>query len=151
MLQMQPLPVHLSPLSVGLNHITHKIERVRVSEEEANGPRRSFNCGPPTSCRRRRRGRGERGGRREGSERRSAASSTVGGRERGRGGRGTRGPRTSTVDLHGWRTDRTGAEGGRGPYATSDSSSGKVAARVDCNWFIIINDDLLYGMETVFV
>ena len=30
---MQPLPFPLSPLSVGLNHITHKIERVRVSEE----------------------------------------------------------------------------------------------------------------------
>ena len=74
-------------------------------------------------------------------------------RERGgeEGGRGTRGPRTSTVDLHGWRTDGRERRRGRGPFATSDSSSGKVAARVDCNWFIIINDDLLYGMETVFV
>ena len=47
-----------------------------------------------------------------------------------------------------WLAD---GSGGRGPFATSDSGSGKVAARVDCNWFIIINDDLLYGMETVFV
>ena len=109
-LQMQPLPVHLSPLSVGLNHITHKIERVRASEEEgSNGPRRSFNCGPPTSCRRRRRGRGERGGRREGSERRAAASSTVRGeRERGRGAaRAARALRLWT-SMVGGRTDGSG-------------------------------------------
>ena len=74
-----------------------------------------------------------------------------GGRERGK--RGARHARPAHFDCGPpWLADgRTGAERGRGPFATSDSGSGKVAARVDCNWFIIINDDLLYGMETVFV
>ena len=129
MLQMQPLPVHLSPLSVGLNHITHKIERVRASEEEgSNGPRRSFNCGPPTSCRRRRRGRGERGGRREGSERRSAASSTVRGGEREEekregAARAARALRLWT-SMVGGRTDGSG-EGGGGPSRRATRAAGK--------------------------
>ena len=91
----------------------------------------------------------EGGGGRGASERRSAASSTVRGEREGGAARAAAALRLWT-SMVGGRTDGSGE--GRGALATSDSTgSGKVAARVDCNWFIIINDDLLYGMETVFV
>ena len=65
------------------------------------------------------------------------------GRGKGRGGADRRPPpSTSTVDLHSWRR---GLRHETARRQRRRARGGKVAAEVDCNWFILINDDLLCG------